>query len=100
MRASIAGTCSKLFFRLAKFRALGSAPDSARHRQLAPPAQGKSVDRGDDRLAKVLDEVGQCLSPTSRLFCFYSCVVGDLRDVGACRKRLLTDARDDDSMDG
>ena len=73
---------------------------AARHRQLAPTTQGKAVDCGDDRLAKVLDEVGQCLSPTSRLFRFYSCVVGDLRDVGARSKCFLTGAREDDSTDG
>src|SRR6267154_2521021 len=99
LRASIPGHDSKLYFRLTEFRAFGSDSDRARHRQLAPTTQGKAVDCGDDWLAKVLDKVGQCLSATSRLFCFYSCVVGDLGDVGARSKRLPAGAREDDSTD-
>src|SRR5882672_4525602 len=100
LRASIAGHDSKLYFRLAKFRALTCHSDRARHRQLAPTTQGKTVDCGDDRLTEVLNEVGQSLPSTRFLFCFYSRVVGHLRDVGARSKCLLTDAREDDSMDG
>src|SRR6202167_286244 len=99
LRASVPWHDAKLYFWLAEFRALGGDSDGACHRHLASAAQGKTVYCGDDRFAQILDEVGQRLSPTSRRFCFYNCVVGDLRNVGARSKRLLTGAGEDDPTD-
>src|SRR5579864_3443044 len=58
LRTSITGHDSKLYFWLPEFRALSGDSDRARHRQLAPATQGKAIHCGNDRLAKVLDEVG------------------------------------------
>src|SRR6266404_1310933 len=54
-------------FRLAEPGFLGGQPDGAGHGRLAAAAERKAVDRGDDRLAEVLDQVEHLLAEAARL---------------------------------
>ena len=57
LRAGEAGHQAELDLGLAELRGVGREPQRAGHRQLAAAAQGEAVDRGDDGLAQLLDQV-------------------------------------------
>src|SRR5712691_65946 len=56
LRAAVAGDDSQRHLRQSELRLLRSDADVAGQRKLASPAEGESVDGGDDRLGKALDE--------------------------------------------
>ena len=61
LRAGVAGDQAEIDFRLSELRGVGGEPQRAGHRQLAAAAERVAVDRGDDRLAEVLDEIEDVL---------------------------------------
>ena len=61
LRAGVAGDEPEIDFRLAELRGVGGDPDRARHRELAAAAQREAVDRGNDGLPHVLDQVEHVL---------------------------------------
>src|SRR5258705_13934484 len=65
LAAAVAGKKSKLALRLAEFGGIRRDADVTRHRQLAPAAQGESIDSGDHRLGAGLDSAEHVLTSTS-----------------------------------
>ena len=70
--------------------------------ELESAAEGKTIDRGDDRLAEPLDEVAQTLSELRALLGLKRVLGGELGDVGAGgeRRPLRHPAGEDDAADG
>ena len=79
LRAAVAGNEPEVDLRLAELRRVGRDPQRARHRQLAAAAEREAVDRGDRRLAEVLDEIEHLLAAN--------------RVLAAARRALLAPAR-------
>src|SRR5258706_11367717 len=90
----------QLNFRLAEPRILGGQTERTRHRDLASPAEGEPVDRGDDGLAKVLDQIEDRLAPARELGGLDSGDTCDLRDVGTSHECSVAGAREDDASNG
>ena len=65
LRAGVAGDDAEIDLRLAEARGVGGDPDRAGHRQLAAAAEREAVDRGNDRLAEVLDQIEDVLTCAS-----------------------------------
>src|SRR5262249_4723578 len=99
LRAAVSGHKTKIDLRLTESGRIRRDSERARHRELTPAAERIAVDRGDDRLAEIFDEVedvlsGECLvAPGCRR------VGGELVDVGTGDERLVACARDDDRPD-
>ena len=62
LRAAVAGNDAEVDLRLAEPRRVGRDAQRARHRQLAAAAEREAVDRGDHRLAHVLDQIEDVLA--------------------------------------
>ncbi len=96
LRPGVAGNEAEVDFRLAQLRRVGGEPQRARHRELAPAAERVAVDRGDHRLAEVLDQVEDVL-PGQRVFAAgRRGQHGELVDVGAGDERLVAGSGHDD----
>ena len=69
LRAGVAGNDAEVDLGLAELRRVGGDADRARHRQLAAAAERVAVDRGDDRLPHLLDQVEDVLPGDRVLAC-------------------------------
>ena len=79
---------------------VGGDPQRARHRQLAPAAERVAVDRRDDGLAQVLDQIEDMLAAQCMLLALRRGLDGQLVDVGAGHERLVAGAGEDDRAHG
>ena len=96
LRAGVAGKDAEVDFGLAEPGGVGREPQRARHRELAAAAERVAVDRGDDRLAQVLDEIEHVLAGERVLAARDRRLHRQLVDVGAGDERLLARAGEDD----
>ncbi len=71
----------------------------ARHRQFAAAAEGKAVDRGDHRLAQLLDFAEHTRSRACKLLAAAGIEGGKLGDVGPGNERLAAGAGEDHAAD-
>src|SRR6266403_1762005 len=85
---------------LAELRVLRGDPERAGHGRLATAAERKAIDRGDHRLAEILDQVENRLAERARLFCFDRRDTGQLVDVGSGDERLVAGPCEDDAAHG
>src|SRR5204862_8253165 len=63
LRPRIAGNEAEIDFGLTEACGVGGDAQRTRHRELASTAQRESVDRRDDRLAEVFDQIEDVLAP-------------------------------------
>ena len=99
LRASVAGNNAELDFRLAQTRCLAGDAERTGQRQLASPAQGKSVDGSDGRFAEMFDAVQDGLPPQRTFLGLLRGIGGQFADVGAGDKRLLPGSGEDHRPD-
>src|SRR5205809_2997024 len=85
---------------LAELRVLRGDPERAGHGRLATAAERKAIDRGDHRLAEILDQVENRLAERARLFCLDRRDTGQLVDVGSGDERLVAGPCEDDAAHG
>src|SRR5437870_2946547 len=85
---------------LAELRVLRGDPERASHGRLATAAERKAIDRGDHRLADILDQVENRLAERARLFSFDRRDTGQLVDVGSGDERLVAGPCKDDAAHG
>src|SRR5437870_2420750 len=80
--SAAAGNDAELNFRLTKLRRLCGNSNRASHRCFAAAAEGEAVNRGDHRLAKILDQIEDILSKRARLLRFDCADLCELADIG------------------
>src|SRR6266496_2037724 len=84
-------------FGLAELRTVRRDPDRARHRRLTATAERETIDRRDDRLSQIFDDIENLLSKTAGLFCLERCDMRELADIGAGDECLVARARQNDT---
>src|SRR5688572_18083227 len=96
LRTAIAGNDPEVDFRLTDAGRVGRDAQRTRQGQFAPAAEGVPVDRRNDGLAEVFDQVEHVLA-TQRVFLpLRRGLHGELVDVGAGHERLVARAGNDD----
>ena len=98
MRAADAGGDAEVDLGLAELRLLGGDNEVAQHGQFAAAAQGKAVDRGDDRLPEPGDAVVAEGEEIARVHLGIG-LVRHLLDVGAGGEGLVARAGQDQAAD-
>ena len=91
--AAVAGDEPEIDLGLTELRRVGGDAKRARHRQLAAAAERVAVDRGDRRLAELLDEIEDLLAAERVVAPARRTLLRQLVDVRPGHERLLPRAR-------
>ena len=100
LRAAVTGDEPEVDLGLAELRRLGRDAERAGHRELAPAAERIAVDRGNGRLAQMLDQVEHLLAADRSLTPARRRLPGQLVDVCPGDERLLPRPGDDHHTHG
>jgi hypothetical protein len=98
-RSRHTGADAELDLGLAEFRQLAGDAQVARHRQLAPAAEGKAVHCGDDRLPAALEPAEHRLALQRAGLAVDRALARDLGNVGTGHERLGPRAGHDHATD-
>ena len=100
LAAAVTGNQPEIDLWLSELRGVGGQTDRAGHGELAASTQRIAIDRGDDRLPEILEQVEDVLPPQRVVARARRRLLRQFVDVGSGHERLVSGTRQDDAANG